>query len=106
MSNKITLLCVLIAFLTIMLRANGQTTADSWTSTSDLSKKLDQGTIEFRQRPYRKLDTITIDDTTTFQTIVGIGSSLEPTTCYNLSPYGQKTQPNSLYPVNKEYVRF
>lgn len=85
MLNKITHLCTLIAILSTALTANAQTVASTTTTTVDLSKKLDPGSLEFRNKPYRKLDTITIDDTITFQTIEGIGSSLEPTTCYNLS---------------------
>jgi O-glycosyl hydrolase len=85
MLNKIIRLFALITILITLTNANAQIVAESWTTTVDLSRKLDQDTQEFRDRAYRKLDTITIDDTKTFQTIVGLGSSLEPTTCYNLS---------------------
>lgn len=66
--------------------AYAQTSVDVWTSAADLNRKLAaENPIAFGNHAKRKSNTIVVDDTKIFQRIEGLGSSFEPTTCYNLS---------------------
>lgn len=57
-----------------------------WMSSSDMSEKLSaQAPLSFTPGPSRAKTIIEVDPTRTFQTIVGLGSSLEHSTCYNIS---------------------
>ena len=57
-----------------------------WVSSSDLSRRLSaQLPLRFTSGPSRERIVIRVDETRTFQTILGLGSSLEHSTCYNLS---------------------
>lgn len=57
-----------------------------WTSTSDLQTTLSpQADLRFGASPVPIADRVTVDDGVTYQTILGLGSSLEHSTCYNLS---------------------
>jgi O-glycosyl hydrolase len=57
----------------------------AWVSSADLKQRLaEQSRIEWREVPTVKGLRIEIDPTVTFQTMLGLGSSLEPSTCSNL----------------------
>lgn len=66
--------------------ATGSPAVQWWTSSEDLQTRLTpQLELRFRPgRPSRK-DVIQVDDTTSYQTVLGLGSSLEHSTCYNLN---------------------
>lgn len=64
-----------------------------WISSEDMSSKLSaQLDIEMVPGKSPKKTSILIDDETTFQTIIGMGSSLEHSTCYNISLLGPDRQ--------------
>jgi len=57
-----------------------------WVSSSDLGRRLStQSPLRFTAGPSGERIVIGVDETRTFQTIVGLGSSLEHSTCYNIS---------------------
>jgi len=57
---------------------------ESWLTTADLKQTISpQPPLAFTKAAGAVQDRIEIEDTTTFQTILGLGSSLEPTTCSN-----------------------
>jgi len=62
-------------------------TSDVWISSTDLENKMtQQEPIPFvKKKKFRKLPSIEVDPDDTYQSMVGIGSSLEHATCYNLS---------------------
>ncbi len=58
--------------------------AEFWLTTEDRTKALSpQPALAFSAVPAGLTNRIEIEDRTTFQTILGLGSSLEPTTCSN-----------------------
>jgi O-glycosyl hydrolase len=61
--------------------------AEVWLTTADLGKALaPEPALAFRDAAGQgEADTITVDDRRTYQTMLGLGSSLEPATCFNLS---------------------
>ena len=57
-----------------------------WVSSQDMKNKLSsKPAIAFAPVRQSSQSDIVIDDHTTFQTIIGLGSSLEHSTCYNIS---------------------
>ena len=85
LNQSIALLSITLAGILIP-STYAQTKAEVWTSTTDLSQKLSAGkTITFRKQAKKKLKTIVVNEAVEYQRIEGLGSSLEPTTCYNLS---------------------
>jgi len=57
---------------------------ESWLTTADLRQRISaQPPLAFTNAVGAAQDRIEIEDTTAFQTILGLGSSLEPTTCSN-----------------------
>ena len=70
---------------------------ESWLTTADLRQTISPQTpLAFTNASGAVPDRIEIDDTTTFQTILGLGSSLEPTTCSNfwrMSPADRASAP-------------
>jgi O-glycosyl hydrolase len=57
-----------------------------WLSSEDGASRLSpQPDLQFRRSPPPGRGTIQIDETTAYQTVLGLGSSLEHSTCYNLS---------------------
>ena len=57
-----------------------------WVSSSDMSQKLSpQPPLNFAAGPSDAKTTIHVDPSRTFQSILGLGSSLEHSTCYNIS---------------------
>src|SRR5258708_21540901 len=61
-------------------------TVRSWTSTVSLESKLSAGApLNFKQTLPYTAASILIDEKKTYQTVLGIGSSLEHSTCFNLS---------------------
>ena len=60
------------------------TPIESWLTTADLRQRISPQTpLAFANTKDAAQDRVQIEDTTTFQTILGLGSSLEPTTCSN-----------------------
>ncbi len=71
-----------------------------WTTTSDLEKKWEPDEITMlglNQVP--AIATIRIHPDQRFQTILGLGSSLEPATCYNLSLLPQDAQEDTIQKI-------
>jgi len=57
-----------------------------WISTEDSSARLTpQPELRFRAGPTPGRASIQLDDVTTYQSVLGLGSSFEHSTCYNLS---------------------
>ena len=57
-----------------------------WISTEDSSARLTpQPELRFRAGPTPGRASIHVDDVTTYQSVLGLGSSFEHSTCYNLS---------------------
>ena len=57
-----------------------------WASSENLEARLTpQSELRFRPGPVSGKDVIEVDDTTTYQSVLGLGSSFEHSTCYNLS---------------------
>ena len=76
-----------------------------WISSQDMKNKLSPQTDAIFT-PVRQLSksAITVDDETTYQTIIGLGSSLEHSTCYNISllpPASQKEVLESIVDKDK-----
>ena len=58
----------------------------SWASSDNLDTRLTpQPELHFHPSPPSGSAVIEVDDTTTYQSVLGLGSSLEHSTCYNLS---------------------
>lgn len=63
-----------------------QTTVESWVSSQDMSRVLAaQEAVSLAQLAASTKPDIFIDPETTFQSILGLGASLEHSTCYNIS---------------------
>lgn len=63
-----------------------QSTVQWWSSTEDQTQALSaRPELALRARGPSLRTTVRVDDETTYQTILGLGSSLEHSTCYNLS---------------------
>ncbi len=63
-----------------------EVTAEVWISSEDLKHQLTrQPPLQFAPTKAEKIPTIQVDPTRRYQKIFGMGSSLEPTTCYNIS---------------------
>ena len=77
--QQLGLLMIVVAF-----PLHAATLVESWLTTADLRQKISaQGPLSFTNSAGSAQDRIEIDDHATFQTILGLGSSLEPTTCSN-----------------------
>ena len=73
------LLVILAAF-----PLHAATPIESWLTTADLRQRISpQIPLVFANTGGATQDRIEIEDTTAFQTMLGLGSSLEPTTCSN-----------------------
>ena len=85
--QKSTIAALTIATLLLIAAAsNAETPLLGWTSTLDGTHQLAPLTdIEIKKRPGRGATVLGVDIHTTYQTIEGLGSSLEPTTCANLA---------------------
>ncbi len=81
------LLVCLVIILRSVGRAEAQPKIEAFVSRFDLTKRLDAVEAPaFTASPNpAEGETIVINSTKTFQTILGLGSSFEPTTCFNLS---------------------
>ena len=63
-----------------------ETTVHWWVSSADMSQRLaSQPAMRFVEGPSDTKTTIHVDPDRTFQSILGLGSSLEHSTCYNIS---------------------
>lgn len=85
---RLAILCVIVWFLhgrSIGL-AQTQPTVQWWISSSDMSKRLAaQEPLRFAPGESDAKTVIRIDTNRTYQSILGLGSSLEHSTCYNIS---------------------
>ena len=74
---------IVFAFQTL---AYSQSIVNWWVSSEDMSKTLSpQPDIVFAPVSHSDKALIRIDEKTIYQTIIGLGSSLEHSTCYNIS---------------------
>ncbi|MHC4226000.1 MAG: glycoside hydrolase family 30 protein [Planctomycetota bacterium] len=74
----------LVMFCPVSVRA--LSTVRYWVSSEDLSKTLtSQPVLKFAREDSPNRSVITVDENKTYQTIIGLGSSLEHSTCYNIS---------------------
>lgn len=84
---------ILTLFVAFQLHA--ATSVEWWLTTTDLQQKISpQLVLAFGVAATDAKDRIEIEDTKTFQTILGLGSSFEPTTCSNfwrLAPADRET---------------
>ncbi|MBM3289402.1 MAG: hypothetical protein FJY92_04550 [Candidatus Hydrogenedentes bacterium] len=83
------IVAVLVAVVAVVAPAHAQpgqqVAVESWLSTQDMKHTLDaQPALRFRGARSAKDATIQIDASQTYQTMLGLGSSLEHTTCANL----------------------
>ena len=93
MSRKIILAIVCLTFMTIgTVDARAEVSAQVWITTQDLTKKLRADVpVTFAKGPpavdqdEQAAGTIRVDPESTHQVMFGLGSSLEHSTCYNLS---------------------
>jgi O-glycosyl hydrolase len=77
--------CLQIAFCLMATGALGQT-VQWWVSSADLNAKLTPQTdLAFTEKNTGGERAIQIDERTSYQSILGLGNSLEHSTCYNLS---------------------
>lgn len=71
--------------LLLAARANAQPVVQWWASTENMDHKLSpQPDLAFGSGPTDAKQTIQVDAGTTYQSILGLGSSLEHSTCHNL----------------------
>lgn len=75
-----------LVVLTVCPFAGSEPVIKWWVSSQDMKNKLSPQT-DAVFAPMRRLpkSAIVVDDGTTYQTIIGLGSSLEHSTCYNIS---------------------
>ena len=76
-----------LAFSAVTNPSAAQTAASIrwWVSSADLKQQLaGQPPLEFRSGPAANGEVIEVNPAVTFQTLLGLGSSLEPSTCSNL----------------------
>ncbi|UCD49027.1 MAG: hypothetical protein JSW27_16010 [Phycisphaerales bacterium] len=79
-------LTVSLALAMFVGPAGAQPTIQGWISSSDMSKRLaPQEPLEFAAGGSSARTVIRVDSSRTFQSILGLGSSLDHSTCYNLS---------------------
>lgn len=69
-----------------MASAEGQSKVEVWVSSLDMAKTLThEAPLEFGRGRPEGAELIEIDEKTAYQTVLGIGSSLEHATCFNIS---------------------
>ena len=68
---------------------------DSWVSSQDMALKFSPGKTIPSSEPHGPADLV-IDPTKTYQSILGLGSSLEHSTCYNLSKLSEPEQEKAI----------
>lgn len=88
-------------FITLCLsakHAGAQPTVEAFVSRFDLTKRLDS--VEppvFAASPVSaESGTVVVDPSKTYQTIFGLGSSFEPTTCFNLSRLSEQERADTI----------
>ena len=84
--TKQSTLIVLIILLLLLLTAQSPASVQWWISSRDMSKRLTPGprlTFESEHVPTKPV--IRINGNKTYQTMIGLGSSREHSTCYNIS---------------------
>jgi len=66
--------------------ASAEIAADVWVSSEDMTRTLARSEpLRFVPDDGSALPTINVDDTQTYQSVLGLGSSFEHTTCFNIS---------------------
>ena len=82
--QNLLVLALLASLLCVALSSAAAATIESWLTTADLRETISpQPSLAFTAATDATDNRIEIEDTKTFQTILGLGSSLEPTTCSN-----------------------
>ena len=82
---------IVFLLLTIHSSAYSQPVVKSWVSSQDMKKKMVSETdLTFTPVDSFGKSTITVNDKVAFQTIIGLGSSFEHSTCYNIGLGRQK----------------
>jgi glucosylceramidase len=75
----------LAAWLILVVPAAAQPSVEWWVSSSDMQHRLAaREPLSIRAGPARAPRVIRIDERRTYQSILGLGSSLEHSTCYNI----------------------
>jgi glucosylceramidase len=99
------MISVVFLLLAFCPSAYSQPVVKKWVSSQDMKKKMTPETdavfVPVRSMPK---SAIIVDDKITFQTIIGLGNSLEHSTCYNISllpPERQKKVLESIVDENK-----
>ncbi len=77
---------VILALPTVLMRgAQAETPVHCWVSSTDMSRRLSpQSSTNWATGLGAAKTTIHVDSSRTFQSILGLGSSLEHSTCYNI----------------------
>ncbi len=84
---------VVFLLFTFHRSAYSQPVVKRWVSSQDMKKKMTSETdAVFAPISSMPKSAIIVDDKITFQTIIGLGSSLEHSTCYNISLLGPERQ--------------
>jgi hypothetical protein len=77
----------------LMRTAQAETPVHCWVSSADMSQSLSpQPPRNWAAGPGAAATTIHVDSSRTFQSILGLGSSLEHSTCYNISRLSSEQQ--------------
>lgn len=80
------ILVISFIFLPLVFSGKSYAAIQSWVSSRDMSKQLAPGApLSFTSDHDSMEPTIRINANKTYQTIIGLGSSLEHSTCYNIS---------------------
>ena len=69
-----------------------------WLSSADLRHRLTEQPILPWSPAAAGALTVTVDASETFQTLLGLGSSLEPATCWNLSRMSPEDRERTIVP--------
>jgi len=80
-------IAIVLALQGVFLQSGlAETSVHWWVSSADMSQRLaSQPVMHFAEGPSDAKTTIHVDPGRTFQSILGLGSSLEHSTCYNIS---------------------
>ena len=92
---RVRLLALSVGLLIMVLASavQGELVVQSWVSSSDMSQRLAaQEPLRFGPGPCSTATVIRVDPGRTFQTILGLGSSLEHSTCYNIARLPKERQ--------------
>ncbi|MCP4640512.1 MAG: hypothetical protein GY851_08770 [bacterium] len=82
-----------LILLALAQSETGTTPVDSWVSSQDMALTLSrQDVLTFSAEPPAAETVIEVDESTTYQTVIGLGCSLEHATCYNIRKLPESEQ--------------